>query len=1186
MQIKRLIFFGFFCVASLLVSNAGAEQLAVKGYAPAEGLVHERVRAIKRDSRGFLWFGTGDGLSRFDGYAFANYNSAQGLQEPAINDFVERRDGSYWLATNGGAILFNPFLTTNDEKFTLFPIGDESKDSTVQTLYEDRAGRLWAGTRRGLFYLDEAGGQKEFRRVESGAGDAVVNGFVEDAEGSLWMATGGGLIRRSPDGVTVKYEFAAPQTDLTATHLLFDDENRLWVCFIGGLLVVKPEPLAEIKSERHSIRSAPQKTFADKAKLALPEMSGAESWFVAPDGETANLWDLKKLFDGSIWIANRGTGLFGFRDGVLRKYTNEQGLTDNYVNVIEEDSAGNVWVGTETGGAMKINRRGFTAFRDSDGMPRKYVREVFETRTGEIVTITSATEMSFLRNDRFEPLRLSIAPELIVSQTLGRATPFQDHLGEWWIAAKNGLYHYPKLENLEAFAKAKPDRIYTDKNGLPNLNLTAINEDSRGDVWIGTTGGALLTRWERSTNKFYNYSEADGVPAGRVPTGFAETRNGDVWFSFEEGGILRFRAGKFRLFTPADGVPAGVIPTLFADSRGRLWIPSRRGGTARVDDPAADKLEFTTYTPSNGLASINARCVTEDALGRIYIGTVRGVDRLEVENNRIKHYTVADGLSYSEIGTCFRDSKNILWFATYRGLSKFAPEDVESAAPSPTFISGLNVAGVALPVSALGMPAIDDLRFEPAQNQLRIDFFSLGFATGENLRYQYRMEGASDDWSEPNAARTVNFANLGAGDYRFFVRAVDADGKMGDAAAVNFKILPPVYRRWWFLLLAGLLVSAIVLSVERYRAARLRELEDAFGNLSVSENRFRQMNEQSPLGTIIFAPDGSISSVNKAYEDFWGITFEQIKNWDFFADEQIIKSGVADKLRPVFSGETVSLPPTSYDPQTNSAGIKVDENAHIRWIQSFAYPVKNDAGELLEVVLVMEDVTDTKRAAEMEQKAKTDRLRELEQVRKRIAADLHDDIGSSLTQISIFSEVMQQRVDRNDERVLEPLEFIASSSRELVEAMSDIVWAINPQKDFLGELSGKMRRFAADVLTARDIEFTFGAAHLNEELVLGANLRREIFLIFKESVNNIVKHSKCAAVEIEMRVNDSEIFLRLHDDGAGFDVDKITGGHGLFSMKQRAAGLGGTLEIVSGKEIGTTTKLIVPLAANSTDEKK
>ncbi len=562
-------------------------------------------------------------------------------------------------------------------------------------------------------------------------------------------------------------------------------------------------------------------------------------------------------------------------------------------------------------------------------------------------------------------------------------------------------------------------------------------------------------------------------------------------------------------------------------------------------------------------------------------------------------------------------------------------------------------------------------------------------------------------------------ALLAWGDYRFFVRAIDAAGKTSDAAAVNFKILPPIYRRWWFLLLAGLTIGWAVFALDRFRVKKTRQVEaaleisresaarfrtlaqtasdaiitvnkdsrivfvndavekifgysdaeligkdlsmlmpeglrgahhagmkryvetnkkhiswaaielpgkhktgreiplelsfgefesegkryftgiardvserkkagealqHAFSDLSVSENRFRQMNEQSPLGTVIFAPDGSIRSVNKAYEDFWGITFEQIKHWDFLSDEQIIKSGVADKLRPVFSGGTMSLPPIPYDPQTNTAGVKVDEDASVRWIQSFAYPVKSDAGELLEVIMVMEDVTDSKRAAELEQKAKTERLRELEQVRRRIAADLHDDIGSSLTQISIFSEVLQQRVDKSNERVLEPLEFIAASSRELVDAMSDIVWAINPQKDFLSELTGKMHRFAADVFTAREIAFTFDAPNADKEFALGANLRREVFLIFKESINNIVKHAKCANVEIKLSVEKSEIRLSLHNDGAGFDVDKITDGHGLISMKQRAAGLGGKLEIVSGKTTGTTTQLIAPLAANA-DEK-
>ena len=171
---------------------------------------------------------------------------------------------------------------------------------------------------------------------------------------------------------------------------------------------------------------------------------------------------------------------------------------------------------------------------------------------------------------------------------------------------------------------------------------------------------------------------------------------------------------------------------------------------------------------------------------------------------------------------------------------------------------------------------------------------------------------------------------------------------------------------------------------------------------------------------------------------------------------------------------------------------------------------------------------------------------------------------------------MQQRIDKTNEKILEPLELIAASSRELIDAMSDIVWAINPHKDFLGELSGKMRRFAADVLTARNIEFTYTATPI-ADIALGANLRREVYLIFKESVNNIVKHADCKSVKIELIIENSEIHLILHDDGKGFTKNDETDGHGLVSMNARANGLGGKLEIVSGEKSGTIVKLIVPL---------
>jgi signal transduction histidine kinase len=217
------------------------------------------------------------------------------------------------------------------------------------------------------------------------------------------------------------------------------------------------------------------------------------------------------------------------------------------------------------------------------------------------------------------------------------------------------------------------------------------------------------------------------------------------------------------------------------------------------------------------------------------------------------------------------------------------------------------------------------------------------------------------------------------------------------------------------------------------------------------------------------------------------------------------------------------------------------------------------------------------RAQDALRQAKEDRLRELERVRSHIAADLHDDIGSNLTRISLISEVAQRKLDGADPPVREQLSSIGKLSRELVDSMSEIVWAINPNKDHLGDLSQRMRHFASDLLTARQIDFRFRALDVDRDLNVGANVRRECFLIFKEGVNNIARHSACTEVDIELHAVDDNLVLTLSDNGKGFDTSEKATGHGLASMRERTRSLGGELEINSVIGQGTTIRFVIPL---------
>jgi len=220
------------------------------------------------------------------------------------------------------------------------------------------------------------------------------------------------------------------------------------------------------------------------------------------------------------------------------------------------------------------------------------------------------------------------------------------------------------------------------------------------------------------------------------------------------------------------------------------------------------------------------------------------------------------------------------------------------------------------------------------------------------------------------------------------------------------------------------------------------------------------------------------------------------------------------------------------------------------------------------------------------QKSREVRFAKLEKVRSRLATDLHDDIGASLTQIAILSEVVQAQSTNG---VSEPLKAISSVSNELVGTMSDIVWSINPAKDHLRDLTQRMRRFASDVLSAKGIGLHFDAPDADKEIIIGTNLRREVFLIFKETVNNIVKHSGARQVQIELKISGEELILEISDDGKGFALSETAastngsltndkaGGNGILSIRRRASEMNGELTIGSEIGKGTTVTLRLPL---------
>jgi ligand-binding sensor domain-containing protein/two-component sensor histidine kinase len=1011
----------FFLLLSFLVINCSilrSEHLPVKIYTTADGLGRDQINRIVQDSHGFLWFCTGEGLSRFDGYKFTNYTTANGLPSNVVTDLLETRDGTYLIATASGLSVLNPRGT---REFTSWRPSQQGAEE-INVLLEDGQGGIWCGTIAGLYKLDRTNGECRFQFVDLGLrrenyDSWIVESLLEDRNGSLWVGTrGSGLCRLWPDGHTEHFTVAQGLPVDRITSLVEDRTGRVWVGTTTGLcrLVSDPKPQRPVVTDVLTIK----------------------------DGLTDN-W-VSTVFtskEGELLVGSKGFNQLVNVEEThphFRGFTTAQGLSDDNIDAIAEDRDGNLWVGSLNGGAMKIARNGFNTFSHNDGLGEGEIGSLFQDRNGEICGFNRDRQghviIACFDGQRFESNRLKLQ---LSSRDLGWGwgqEALQDPAGGWWVPTGGGLYRFPVTSRFSQLGQVKPSTKYDSTQGLPTNEVFSLFQDSKGDIWIGSISLPLngLSRLNPSDNSLYHFTEAEGLPSQNVlPTSYAEDHDGNLWVGFSMSGLARFRNGRFTFFNVADGVPESWIHTVFCDHSGRLWVSGGLSGVSRIDDPQADHPKFVAYTVAEGLSSNQVNCITEDQWGRLYFGTGRGLDRLDPTTGRIKHYTSADGLVRGRVRYAMRDRSGALWFANETEVSRLVPEPDRPQPEPPVLIAGLQVAGVARPISELGESEVGPLQLAAGQNQVSIDFVALEFDPGEVLRYQHWLEGADQDWSAPSDQRVINYENLAPGSYRFLVRAVTADGVMSrHPAMVAFTIPPPVWRRWWFVTLSVGLFGLLVYSAHHYRVARLLELE---------------------------------------------------------------------------------------------------------------------------------------------------------RVRTRIATDLHDDIGSSLSRMAILSEVAKRRTEGSARESVKILTDIAESARNAVDSMSDIVWAIDPRRDDLSNVVFRVRQFASDLLGAKGITWQFQTPDGFERIKLNPEQRRHIFLIFKEAINNSVRHADCQTVTLSLEVAHHQIVGEIRDDGRGFVVPPAEqtpengGGHGLVNLRARAALLGGQMQIDSSSEKGTCIRLSVPL---------
>ena len=1033
LRLRRLAvawFAGMVCVGAQ--SDLRAERLPIKAYTPADGLGHNVVNRIVRDSRGFMWFATNDGLSRFDGYEFTSYSVEQGLPHRRVMDFLEAANGEFWVATDGGLVRFIPaaaaspaIVLANEAKtplpmFTVvLPDGSDPDARSITTLRQTRDGAIWCGTRQGLFRLERSSGRFSLRAVDLGIrSDNVfsddVTSVLEDRSGSLWVGTFLGLYRRRVDGSVSRYDLQPHLFGTHVQHLFEDRDGRLWVStrYTGLLIVDILRGGDPVIRERYD------------ASAGLPS-----NW----------VYETRHTSDGRIWLATN----YGLAELIrepesaavrFRVYTRRHGLTHHAPNTMAEDAAGNLWLATEATGAMRLARNGFTTWSTDDGVVAG-VRLV-EDRKGELYTIAFVPRDPYGADDspvlRFGRVTRSgfdwFVPPMPFYFGWGVAA-IQTERGEWWVAGSERVFRYASRPGLIDTRNAKPMEVYGTKDGLPYSEPMDLIEDSQGGIWVVLWGAVWgLSRWDPESNRWRDMARSPGLPTSGsdFPRSLAKDASGNVWVGFHTG-VARYRNQRFDFFASGTHLPPGRIVSIHAGRGGCVWLGSSEGGLIRVDEAAAAQPRFTTFTTAQGLSSNVVEAITLDRNGLVYAATSRGIDQFDPSTGHVRNLSVENDLRTGAVTHAYLDRKGSLWFATNSGIATYTAEPYSRSSAPWTYVTGLRVAGQERHVSALGETevALADLR--PEADQLEIQFVAIGSGPSSTLRYQYRLEGADQNWSSLTTRRSVTYASLAAGTYKFLVRAVTTDGvASATPAVVSFTVLPPFWRTWWFLSMLMLAAGIAAYALHRRRIAGIIELG---------------------------------------------------------------------------------------------------------------------------------------------------------RIRSRIATDLHDDLGANLTRIAILSEVAKKRIAAGDGE--DKLSAIATIARESVSAMSDIVWAISPERDALHEVVGKMRHCAEEAFEGRETAVRFDVPDQLQSASLGINVRRDVYLIFKEAINNAARHSRCASVMVVFRASRHELQLDVADDGIGFDAAAGGGGTGLASMRRRAERLGATLVIMSRPGGGTRLTLTMPAPSSA-----
>ncbi|GAA0537319.1 ligand-binding sensor domain-containing protein [Chitinophaga japonensis] len=788
-------YFILYTVLLLCAVTANGQPVYFRHYQVEDGLANNTVFSAFQDARGFMWFGTKEGLNRFDGGAFRTFNMKQDNQQDAKEFVYSIREGIHqtlWVGTRKGLYEFDP-------RTEIFSLLDPTRDSEILDIKSDGKGKIWFTSDLRLYCYDER--KHTTRHYDLRMAQSLwITGICISKDQTVWAC--------SVDGYIFRYDTAKDVFHCVNTA----DGQRLWevnriYCTPSGLLLIGTiRSLSCYDPMNGSYRPLLGLPVQEKPVYVRDILLFAanEYWIATESG---------------IYIVDLETGRF---INMRQQDANPYAISDNAVYALCRDTEGGIWCGTYFGGVNYYHSRHSyfrKYFRNSSphSLSGNAIRELCADGRGNLWVGTEDAGLNKLDLASGEVTRFS-APGTLSSTNIHALLIDGNEL--WVGTFQQGL----DVLDLHTGRRLRHYNADPAANGLLSNFIISACRTRAGEILLGTSYG--IYRYQRSTGRFVMARE---FPENSYVFCLYEDRDGIIWAGTIGKGLYYYNArtgekGNF-VYNAGDSNSLGSnsVCGIFQDSDQHLWISTEGGGVCKLNK---DRRSFTRFNTASGLPSNMVYKVLEDKSKRLWISTSQGLARYDPAQNSWKVYTRSHGLLTDQFNysSGYRDSTGTLYFGSVKGLISFDPDLLapDKASP-PVYITSFQVNNQDLPISRSTMPYsvsfMDTVTLAYDRSSFAIGFAALTYIAADMTQYAYRLDGLDKDWTYLPANRKAYFTGLAPGDYTFRVRTAGNDGswRNREETRLLIRIAPP----WWsspfaYAVYAGLLLVLIYALVSAY----------------------------------------------------------------------------------------------------------------------------------------------------------------------------------------------------------------------------------------------------------------------------------------------------------------------------------------------------------------------------------